>query len=230
MNPPTLFTIGHSNHPLPRMIDLLQKYDISLVVDVRSSPWSRYNPQFNRPSLSRYLESQGIAYLFLGRELGGRPDDPDCYDEGGHIRYDIIAEKPWFRRGLARIVDEAKAFEIALMCAEKEPLHCHRTLLVSHALVKEGSRVVHILADGSAEPHRQTMDRLIRGVEGISSEGGSGRGKTLDLFAFEEDSTRPTTDMTAVPAAAADETSLSIDDAISMQTRRWGFKRDRRKR
>ncbi|MBF2760551.1 MAG: DUF488 domain-containing protein [Ectothiorhodospiraceae bacterium AqS1] len=227
MNPPTLFTIGHSNHSLTQVIDWLKRYGITLVVDVRSSPWSRYNPRFNRMNLFKELESQGIAYLFSGKELGGRPDDPDCFDESGHIRYDRIAEKPWFRRGLARVLGQAKSFEIALMCAEKEPLHCHRTLLVSRALAKEGAKIVHILADGSAETHRETMERLMRGIQDTSSKGVSGRQRTLDLFAHEGDSTTPSDPAAAVPGA--NEISLSIEDAISMQSRRWGFKRDRKK-
>ncbi len=223
MNPPILFTIGHSNHPISSLIARLKKHEITLVADVRSNPWSRYNPWFNRRRLAEALKMQGIAYLFLGRELGGRTADPDCFDDNGRIRYDRVAEKPWFRQGIARLLVEAKRFDIALMCAEKEPLHCHRTLLVSHALAKGGSEIVHILADGSAESHRDTMDRLIRDFHNASSDNRSNRRTTLDLFAAEGESTVPT-------KGAAYERARLIEEAISMQTRKRGFKRDGRKR
>ena len=128
--------------------------------DVRSTPYSRFNPQFNRESLARNLTACGIEYVFFGVELGGRSDDPSCY-ENGRIRYDRVAATPSFRQGLDRVVQDTAARPVALMCAEKEPLNCHRTLLVAQALAARGVPVGHILADGGRETHAAAMERLL---------------------------------------------------------------------
>ena len=119
-----------------------------------------FNPQFNRKPLTEALEAAGIRYVFLGRELGGRSDDPACYEDG-RIRYDRLAATEFFRKGLDRAVDGAARYRVALMCAEKEPLDCHRTLLVARALDEQGDDVAHIHADGRLEAHREAMDRLL---------------------------------------------------------------------
>ena len=155
-----IFTIGHSNHSLEDFLALLSGYGVTGVADVRSAPYSRFNPQFNRDALAAALKVRGVDYLYLGRELGGRPDDPACYD-GGRIRYERVARTSGFREGVARVVDAAAASRVALMCAEKEPLDCHRTLLVARALDDEGMAVAHILATGDLEPHAKAMDRLM---------------------------------------------------------------------
>ena len=124
----TVFTIGHSTHPQERFIGLLLKHGITAVCDVRSKPYSRMNPQFNREDLEEALLAQGIAYRFLGKELGARSDDPDCY-VGGKVQYDRLAGTELFKQGLKRVIRGLKEdFRIALMCAEKEPLECHRTI------------------------------------------------------------------------------------------------------
>ena len=155
-----IFTIGHSNHSLEAFLDLLAGHGVAVVADVRSAPYSRFNPQFNRDALAAALKARGIDYLYLGRELGGHPDDPACY-EGGRIRYERVARTSGFREGVARVVDAAATGRIALMCAEKEPLDCHRTLLVARALDGEGMAVAHILATCDLEPHAKAMDRLM---------------------------------------------------------------------
>ena len=155
-----IFTIGHSNHSLEDFLALLSKHHVTAVADVRSAPWSRFNPHFSRNALSAALKARGIRYVYLGRELGGRPDDPALYDEGGHVRYERVAQTSGFRDGIARVAGGAATHRIALMCAEKEPLDCHRTHLVARALDAEGVEVVHILADGGIERHAETMGRL----------------------------------------------------------------------
>ncbi len=155
-----IFTIGHSNHSLQGFLTLLSKHWVSAVADVRSAPYSRFRPHFNRDALATSLEPHGIDYVFLGRELGGRPDDPECY-EGGRVDYERVARTSGFRDGIARVIGGAARHRIALMCAEKEPLDCHRTLLVARALDEAGVAVAHILADGGIEPHGKTMDRLL---------------------------------------------------------------------
>lgn len=161
-----IFTVGHSTHSLERFIELLQKAGITAIADVRSSPYSRFNPQFNREALEKTLKKQGIAYVFLGRELGARSDDPSCYEKG-RVRYDRLARTEIFQLGLQRVRKGTESHKIALMCAEKEPLECHRTLLVSRALEAQGVSVSHILADGRLESHSAAMERLL-GIVGLS--------------------------------------------------------------
>jgi len=155
-----VFTIGHSTQPIEAFVDLLRKHSITAVADVRSAPYSRFNPQFNREALARVLAAHQIRYVFLGRELGARSDDPSCYI-GGRVQYERLARTQEFHEGLERVVTGAKEHRIALMCAEKEPLDCHRTLLVARALTERGVAVHHILSDGRAEAHEDTMTRLL---------------------------------------------------------------------
>ncbi len=154
-----IFTIGHSTHPLEEFIELLRRHGISALCDVRSSPYSRYNPQFNRETIQAELKKDGIAYVYLGKELGPRSDDPDCYEEG-RVRYDRLAETELFQKGIRRLKEGMKSFQIALMCSEKDPVMCHRTILVCRVLEKEGISIGHILEDGSIETHEDAMKRL----------------------------------------------------------------------
>jgi uncharacterized protein (DUF488 family) len=164
----TLYTVGHSNHPIEKFIGLLTANGITAVADVRSRPYSRRHPQFNKERLAATLSQQGIAYVFLGRELGARSEDPSCY-ENGKVQYPRLAATPMFKTGIERVLAGAEKFRVALMCAEKEPLDCHRTLLVSRALERTGACIAHILADGSVESQEKTMSRLIDLV-GLSKE------------------------------------------------------------
>ena len=164
-----ILTIGHSNHPLEAFLGLLDRRRVTALADVRSAPYSRFNPQFNREALRGALAERGIRYVYLGRELGGRSDDPAGY-EGGRIRYDRLARTERFRTGLARVMRGAAEHRIALMCAEKEPLDCHRTLLVARALEEHGVDVAHILPDGGIEPQADAMERLLV-QSGLSPEG-----------------------------------------------------------
>lgn len=157
---PQVLTVGHSNHAPEAFLALLTRHGVTALGDVRSAPWSRFNPHFNRKALSASLSAGGIAYVWLGRELGGRPDDPACYEDG-ELRYDRLARTALYRQGIERVLRGAAEHRLALMCAEKDPLHCHRALLVSRSLEDEGLEIAHILADGSLEPHDSVMDRLL---------------------------------------------------------------------
>ncbi len=156
----TIYTVGHSNHPIERFVGLLTAHEIGAVADVRSRPFSRRNPQFNKDRLAAHLAEHGIAYVFLGRELGARSEDPACY-ENRKVQYPRLAATASFKGGIDRVLMGAEKYRLALMCAEKEPLDCHRTLLVSRALEQAGVSIVHILADGSLEPQEKTLSRLI---------------------------------------------------------------------
>lgn len=156
----TVYTVGHSTHSVEKFVALLERNGVTALADVRSSPYSRHNPQFNKDALASELKKRGIAYVFVGRELGARSDDPTCYI-GGKVQYGRLAQTAMFRAGIDRVLAGAQKYQVALMCAEKEPLDCHRTLLVSRALEREGASIAHILSDGSLEPNQQTMSRLI---------------------------------------------------------------------
>lgn len=156
----TIFTIGHSNYPRERFMELLGGAGIAAVADVRSKPFSRRHPQFSRPALTKTLEEAGIRYIFLGEELGGQPADPQLQHDGVPD-YERMAATDAFQRGLDRVLESAARHPTAIMCAEREPLECHRFLLVSRHLVLRGARIAHILGDGSIEEHGQTLRRLL---------------------------------------------------------------------
>jgi uncharacterized protein (DUF488 family) len=155
-----IWTIGHSNHSALRFIDLLRGAGIDCVADVRSTPFSRRNPQFSQRALTASLKDAGIEYWFLGEGLGARPKDPACYD-GGKASYARIAATSAFGQAIDALIDRASARRIALMCAEKEPLECHRTILVGRALAERGVELCHIHADGRIEPHVELEGRLL---------------------------------------------------------------------
>jgi len=155
-----VFTIGHSNHALESFIELLHTHHVNAVADVRSSPYSRFNPDFNREFLRSALGDRGLVYAFLGRELGARPANPDCYEEG-RVQYKRLAQTQLFKEGVAQLLGDIQTFHVALLCAEAEPLACHRTLLLAPELIALGVDVKHIHADGRLESHSEAMDRLI---------------------------------------------------------------------
>lgn len=160
-----VLTIGHSNHPPDAFLALLRLHEVGEVIDVRTSPYSRYTPQFNHAALGAMLEDAGIAYAFLGGELGGRPNDRSCYDSDGRVLYDRLAETDLFMDGISYVTRHADEVRVALMCSEKEPLECHRALLIAKALAEGGVSVEHILADGTLESHEAAMDRLLDGLK-----------------------------------------------------------------
>lgn len=157
---PTILTIGHSTLQVDDFIGRLLAHHVEAVADVRSRPFSRLNPQFNRPEVRRALEARGIRYVFMGAELGARSEDAACY-VGDKVQYDLLAETPLFQSGLDRVIEGADKYRIALMCAEKKPLDCHRTILVARHLEARGYSVAHILEDGSVESHQNIMEELL---------------------------------------------------------------------
>ena len=157
----TAFTIGHSTHTIAKFIELLKMHSITAVCDVRSKPYSRTNHQYNRESLQKELNKNDIFYAFLGRELGARTDNPNCYIDG-KVQYNRIAATTLFREGIENLTEIMKDFRIAIMCAEKEPLACHRTILVARHLQDEGVEIKHILANGKLETREAVELRLLR--------------------------------------------------------------------
>jgi uncharacterized protein (DUF488 family) len=158
-----IFTIGHSVHELQAFIDLLTRHGVTALADVRSQPFSRIQ-HFNGDVLAAVLKTRGIKYVPLGRELGARRDEQECY-VGGQAVYERIAQLPRFREGIDRLVQGSTDQRIALMCAEKEPLDCHRTVLVCRHLRPHGLHIQHILASGELEDHAETERRMMKLVD-----------------------------------------------------------------
>ena len=158
---PEILTIGHSTHDVEQFLALLAQHCVTAIADVRSQPFSRYSPQYNRSALSASLKRHGIRYVFLGEALGARSTDPDCYVDG-RVQYERLARSEAFEAGVTRVLNGAQHERISLMCTEKEPLDCHRTVLVARHLEARGASVSHIHADGSTESHDQAMDRLLQ--------------------------------------------------------------------
>ena len=155
-----LFTLGHSTHLIERFLELLRIHRINAIADVRSSPYSRHTPQFNREPLQAFLKDRGIAYVFLGKELGARGEDPSSYLDG-QVQFNLLAQTGLFKEGLDRLRKGASSHHIALLCAEKDPIRCHRMILVCRNL-RVDLMIQHILEDGKLERNDQAEGRLMR--------------------------------------------------------------------
>jgi uncharacterized protein (DUF488 family) len=153
--PATIWTIGHSNHSFDAFHRLLEAEEIEVVIDVRSFPYSRFVPQFNREDLECALRDAGLRYLYLGEALGGRPSSDDHYDAEGHALYGPMSEELSFQAAIDRLLAGASTHRIALLCSESQPCDCHRRLLVGRVLAERGVVLRHILPDGSVEAERQ---------------------------------------------------------------------------
>ncbi len=164
-----ILTIGHSNHPLARFIALLEDAQVTAVADVRSAPVSRFVPHFNKDRLAASLAERGIRYLFLGKELGGRPERPELFTDG-IADYEKMAEQPPFASGIARLLQESNNGRIAVMCAEADPLDCHRCLLIGRALSRSGADVGHILPSGEVVGQANIEAKLLD-LAGFSENG-----------------------------------------------------------
>jgi uncharacterized protein (DUF488 family) len=155
-----LFSIGHSNIAAERFVAILQAAQVNAIADVRSIPNSRRFPWFSKNNLAARLAASGIGYTVMGDTLGGRPHDPSLYRDG-IADYEAMAMKPEFQLGLERLIEAAAHARICLMCAEREPLECHRCLLVARRIAERGIAVGHILHDGAIEPHVATERRML---------------------------------------------------------------------
>jgi uncharacterized protein (DUF488 family) len=159
---PRVYTIGHSNLALDRLLGLLQRHEITVVVDVRSNPYSRHNPQYNREPFSGAVEGAGMRYLHEGNRLGGAPTDPSCYvrvDTGGgatreteQVDYRLVTGKDWFQEAMNDLMDLVGTDRVVLLCAEENPEGCHRHHLLTPALINREVEVLHIRATGDTEP------------------------------------------------------------------------------
>ncbi|QGM98771.1 DUF488 family protein [Methylocystis parvus] len=155
-----IFSIGHSTLPYEQFLTLLRRVGVDAVADVRTSPYSRYLPHFNQKELCSELKQDGIAYVFLGKELGGRPTGANFYCEGV-ADYEKMASTEAFNAGIDRVVAGGERYRIALMCSEKHPLDCHRCLLVGRQLLRRGIDVQHIMSKGSTIPQTRIEEELL---------------------------------------------------------------------
>jgi uncharacterized protein (DUF488 family) len=169
-----IYTIGHSSHTIEAFLQQLQRHSIEVVADVRSQPYSARFPYFSREALQASLAAANMRYLFLGRELGARREESQCYVDG-QASYDNIAKLPAFRNGIERLLAGAQRYRIALMCAEQDPLTCHRTLLVCRELKQHAVSITHIGRAGGLEDQQQAELRLVEEELGSSEQ--------RDLFA-----------------------------------------------
>ena len=157
----TLFTIAYSGRSIEEFIALLEEHKITALCDVRSVPYSSRNPQFNREPLKKVLKSHNIEYVFLGEELGARPKDPSCYVDRKAL-YQKIAQSTFFKKGLERIrLGMQKDYVLALMCAERDPMACHRSILICRNLRDWLIDIRHIIDHDTTETQADLEKRLI---------------------------------------------------------------------
>jgi uncharacterized protein (DUF488 family) len=197
-----IYSVGHSNHPLARLVQLLQSAGATMVVDVRSQPYSQRLPHFNRPELEAGLESCGIAYAFFGKYLGGRPANPQLYDHEGRVDYERMRATRIFQEGLDHVCQVLDEFRVAMLCSEEDPLDCHRGLLIAPALVERGIQPAHLRGDGAIESTSEFEDRLLRETE-------AGAGMLDGLFAT---------------LMSGEERRQLLTDAYRRQARRKAFR------
>ncbi len=167
-----LFTVGHSILDFQNFAALLKDHAIQLVVDVRSTPQSARLPHFSQPAFEKLLGAEQIAYLFLGEELGGRPDDADAYRSDGLVDYGVRRKSYAFRAGLERLQNELQGRSIAMMCAEEDPLECHRFLMVCPELTRLGIVPLHIRKGSRIERQEEAENRLLAdtGFEAVAAD------------------------------------------------------------
>jgi uncharacterized protein (DUF488 family) len=157
-----VFTVGHSRHEIEDFIALLGQHGVSCLIDVRSSPYSRIAPQFNRETLSATLKQNEILYAHFEEEFGARHTDPALLDEDGKVDFDKVRESPEFKQGVQRLNNALElGYTVALMCSEADPFDCHRFSMISYQLVKEGLQVHHILKDGQIVDNNELEKRLL---------------------------------------------------------------------
>ncbi len=166
-----VFTVGYGGRTAAEIMELLRRRNIEILADVRSAPYSRHQPDFRRDRLRRITTDAGLRYVFMGRELGGRSDDPDCYDRNGRPLYERFREKDGFGRGIARLRSAGeRGRRVCLLCAESKPWRCHRARLIGPALLDAGISLRHILPDGSTVEQEAVFAR----AHGTDSLFGSG--------------------------------------------------------
>ena len=164
MTDTTIYSIGHGNKKITDFISELQSYCIKYLLDIRSKPYSKWNPQFNQVQLKLELKNHGITYVFVGDSLGGLPADRSCYDYNGKVVYDLIKEKDFFKEGLKRLTTaNEKKIHLAIMCSESKPEECHRSKLIGQELLKKDISLKHIVSNKRVKSQESVMNELTKG-------------------------------------------------------------------
>jgi uncharacterized protein (DUF488 family) len=156
-----IHTIGYAAHTVESFIAALEKFSITAIADVRSQPYSKFKPEFNREKLKKVLINKRIEYVFLGDNIGARIKAPECY-KNGQVDYELISKHPLFQEGIARLLKGMEKYSIALMCAERDPINCHRTILICKHLKKYQIQINHIIDANTFENHTETEFRLLK--------------------------------------------------------------------
>ena len=156
-----IHTVGHSNLSAESLVEMLKRRGITQVIDVRSTPYSRYVPHFNRDNIRATLERNSTSYTHMGDALGGRPQDDRLYDRDGRANYELMAQEKTFQDAIGQVEQMAEDGHTLLMCTEADPLRCHRTLLVSQELTSRGANIIHLMRDDQQESHEETMEKLL---------------------------------------------------------------------
>ena len=157
MNTQKIYTIGHSNQDVQSFIELLKRHSIEVVVDVRFNPYSKYASQFNKKEIQGDIRDNGIKYMFMGKEIGGKPADLQFYDSEGYVLYSKIAESPMFTKGIERLLKGITQYKVVLMCSEENPATCHRRLLIGRVLSDHGVDMLHIRSDGRVQTEEDIL-------------------------------------------------------------------------
>lgn len=159
---PKLYTIGHSLHSIDRFIELLNDYEINCVIDVRSTPFSKFSPQYNTNEIKKILKDNQKYYIFMGEEFGARRSETALYDDNGFLDFEKVIKSSLFQLGVKRVKDGLhKGYNISFMCTEKDPFDCHRSMLVGRAFSDEKFEVLNIHEDGSLETQAELIERLL---------------------------------------------------------------------
>lgn len=159
-----LYTVGHGNRKPEFFFELLRKYGIKYLIDVRSTPYSKFNPQFNQNELKSFLESRGIKYVFMGDTIGGRPKDLSCYDKEGRVNYEVLITKEFFLKGIDRLKTAYnKNLMAVIMCSEGKPCECHRSKLIGKALDNENIILQHIDEKGNIKDQASVINEVNKG-------------------------------------------------------------------
>jgi uncharacterized protein (DUF488 family) len=173
-----VYTIGYGARTIESFLDLLAAYEIGYLIDIRSAPYSRYKPEFSREALERELRRRGVRYVYLGQQLGGRPDDPDCYQEdsgdgegGRKVDYEKVKQKDFYQQGLGRVKSAFdQGLRVVLMCSEGKPENCHRSKLIGASLTAMGIPVAHIDEDDELQTQAAVITRLTAGQLSLFGE------------------------------------------------------------
>jgi uncharacterized protein (DUF488 family) len=164
---PTIYTVGYGARTVDELIDALKQHGIEYLVDVRSQPYSKYNPEFSKSALQERIAQGGIRYVFMGDALGGRPNDRSCY-VNGKVDYARLRETTFYRSGIERLHTALdKGLRLALMCSEGKPQECHRSKLIGETLVAENVEVLHIDETGAARTHADVIAELTHGQQSL---------------------------------------------------------------